>query len=485
MATVAAQNSKSDYMYYVHSLIGFFFLFLFGHIPAVEPVTPVGMQIAGVFIGLVYLWSTVGTLWTSLLGVIAFGMTDYIDVAGAIKEGMGDSTVWMLISVMVLAGAINQSGSGEHIARWMLTRKFVVGRPVVFTITFLTSLLLSGVFLTSVANCFLGWTLVQSISNQLGYKKGDRYPTMLILGVMIVSIAGTSILPFKGIRIALSKAFAKSAGISIDFALYMVITAFLGVAIIVLYALAMKYIFKADFSRLENINLEMLETKELQPMTFRAKSYLYAFLFVVLLIVALLVFPAKWPVITFLNELSLGGIFALVVSFLCFIRKDGKPLLNFKEASREIQWNIIFICAAAIPVASALTEKETGISQLFKGLIGPVFEGSGTFVFVASVIIISMVLTNIGSNVGMGLLLIPIIVPFIKPLGVDGSIIGIFMVYLVNIAFILPGASPIAALLHGNEWITAKDIYKYGSFIFIGYIALCALIVYPLYCLFF
>ena len=62
---------KADKIYSVHVVIGLVLMFGVGFLPPFSVVTPVGMQLIGIFLGLIYLWSTCGILWPSLLGLIA------------------------------------------------------------------------------------------------------------------------------------------------------------------------------------------------------------------------------------------------------------------------------------------------------------------------------------------------------------------------------------------------------------------------------
>ena len=57
--------------YYFHTAIVFLFVFGFGFLPPLAPITTEGMKVAGIFIGVIYGWSTVGMIWPSLLGLFA------------------------------------------------------------------------------------------------------------------------------------------------------------------------------------------------------------------------------------------------------------------------------------------------------------------------------------------------------------------------------------------------------------------------------
>ena len=43
----------------------------------IGPITPLGMQVIGIFIGMIIGWSTCGMLVPSLLGILMLGLTDY------------------------------------------------------------------------------------------------------------------------------------------------------------------------------------------------------------------------------------------------------------------------------------------------------------------------------------------------------------------------------------------------------------------------
>ena len=83
MGTASNGNSK-DLKYCIYTLIGLFFMFGFGMLPPIPPLTPVGMKVLGIFIAVLFLWSTVGLAWPALMGIVALGMSGYCTVNEAI-----------------------------------------------------------------------------------------------------------------------------------------------------------------------------------------------------------------------------------------------------------------------------------------------------------------------------------------------------------------------------------------------------------------
>ena len=55
----SATSKKIDVKYYLFSIIGLLFMFGFGYLDPPDPITPMGMKIGGIFIGLLFLWSAI------------------------------------------------------------------------------------------------------------------------------------------------------------------------------------------------------------------------------------------------------------------------------------------------------------------------------------------------------------------------------------------------------------------------------------------
>ena len=57
-----------------------------GLLPPFSALTPVGMKLLGVFLGVVYGYSTCGVIWPSLFAIIAFGLSGYTSMGDAISS---------------------------------------------------------------------------------------------------------------------------------------------------------------------------------------------------------------------------------------------------------------------------------------------------------------------------------------------------------------------------------------------------------------
>ena len=78
MSGSSGSTAKNKTMsYWIHSAICVAFIFGFGLLTPFGSLEKLGMQVLGIFIGLLYGWTFIGFIWPSLLGLLALGFTEY------------------------------------------------------------------------------------------------------------------------------------------------------------------------------------------------------------------------------------------------------------------------------------------------------------------------------------------------------------------------------------------------------------------------
>ncbi len=473
------KRTKIDSKYYAKSIFGIILMFGFQYLPPIQGITSTGMQILGIFFGLLYLWSAVEIAWPSILGVIAFGMSDYSTMNNAIMQGLGSPVVWQLMMVMLIAGAINVSGVGEFLARWTISRKFVNGRPLLFSVIFLYGFFIVAIISSAFACMFLAWTVIYSIADMVGYKKGDKYISMMLIYTIMACGLGEFIIPFKGWQLALCLSFNDVSGTVLSYSYYILISFIIGSIMVISMGLSTKYIFKADLTKLQNFDASVLRDSKTEKLNYRQKSYFYTFIFIIVSTVATTIMPSEWGIVKLFNMLTPSGVFALAVVILCMVKIDGEPLMKFNDVAKEgIKWEIILICTSILPLASALTAPETGIVQLCTSVFEPMLAGKSGTMVITIIVLATLIGTNIGSNTGIALLIIPIAIPIAMQMGLDLEIMGIAVIYTACMGFVLPGSSALSAVGYTNDWVTPKEMMKYTIFACIVY-AVAAI---PIYC---
>lgn len=122
-------QKKRSYVKYVHVVIMFALILFVRYIPPVGAITPLGMQALGIFAGIVYGWSTLGMIFPSLIGILAFGFLGENTVVATLSTAFGDKLTVIMLTFLLVASLVDQVGLSEYIAKWCISRKFVEGRP--------------------------------------------------------------------------------------------------------------------------------------------------------------------------------------------------------------------------------------------------------------------------------------------------------------------------------------------------------------------
>ena len=122
---------KKRNLYPLHVAIGFAIIALFWVMLPIAPITELGMRCVGSFIGMVYMWSFIETLWPSIVGLFMLAISGIGGEAGfngVWMNAVGVYTVLLTLFAMVLFGAMDEVGDTKYIAKWFLTRKIFKGR---------------------------------------------------------------------------------------------------------------------------------------------------------------------------------------------------------------------------------------------------------------------------------------------------------------------------------------------------------------------
>lgn len=459
--------ATKDRSYYINAVIGLVFMFGFGFLPPLEPITSYGMQVLGIFIGVIWLWTTVGLLWPSLAGLIALGvMTDYGTVGGVVGSALGNENVLLMIFLMVIVGALEQSGITEFLARWFLTRKVLNGHPWLFTFTWLLACYVMTILLGSnaIPVVLLLWSIFKDTAQMMGYERNDTYVHMVLIGIGYVGCMACVTLPFSGLTLLFANAFKGVTGMAgdINSINYLIILLAMSLSSALLYMVMMKFVFKVNVSKVSEA-AKALASQEQKILTAKQKFLLvYTLIYVVVLCLPG-VLPVAWPVTQVLKSIGLAGISVIAVAILAFLHdpENGAPYLQFNQAVRCVSWDMVFLCGAALIVAGALTGQGTGVQDFVSMVVGPLLAGKSVIILMILGTIITLFLTNLANNMVIGVLMCSVIGMLSLQYGFNGEAFLPLLCYSVSLGVVLPASSMIGAMYHGNDWLTPGLIYKY------------------------
>ena len=468
-----AQSSKTRGIgFYLHCLIGLFLMFVFGRIFApVEPLTEVGMQIVGLFIGLIWLWCFVGFLWPSLLGLVAFALTDFATFAQVGTMSFGGGVPILLLFSMILFGSPQHVGATKYITRWFLTRKVLNNRPIVFSFIFFFATYALSVAVNVTPALILMWTVLYGVLKELKYGKGEKFTTLMVIGTFLGAISGQASLPFTGSTLAILSVFETASGLVVPPLQYILLGFINTIIVMTIYCLFMKLVLKpAELEKVAHVNTEMFERDPLPAMSKLQKANFVSMLGFVVLMLLPSFLPDGFIVTQLLNTLGAGGVAILLTGLMCVIRVEGKPILDFGAvASKSINWDVYIMVAMALALSSALTNEATGVMALMTQVFEPVLGGHSAIVLFILTLVVAIFITSFASSMVIGIAFMPILVIFGVEAAVNLPALASVTILLLHYSIILPSASVFAAMLWSNEeWVKPKDVFKYGAFIVIA-----------------
>ncbi len=457
---------RQDSIYYGKAIICMLIMFGFGYLPPIEPITPLGMHIVGIFFGLLFGWMTIGLIWPSIMGCMALVLVGGMKVGAVLSAGWGSTTLLLIFFMVMVAGIVEQSGVSHFIAMYFITRKWVLGKPWLFTFVFLMTVFLLAAVTSTIPTIIICWSIWYSICNQVGYKPYEPFPSFMVVGVVMAATFGLSVFPFRPVGILVFGILEDLAGLSVNYLTYTCFTIPLSLLCILVFCALGKLVFRIDVSLLRQLTEESFADVDL-TLNKKQKAVL---IFVVTLIVLLLIpsiLPKTFFLAALLNNIQAVGTAMILVAIMCCLKVDGEPIMNFKQVcSKGMQWDVIFLTSVVMPISSVLTAEEAGVTAFLLKVLSPFFEGKSTLAFLMIAVASAVIITNFAVNNVVGAILLPVFYPFALALDISPLALTSLLVFTCHFALLTPAASPMAALLHGNtSWCRTGDIYKYGVLI--------------------
>ncbi len=456
---------------WVHAAVMLFFMFVFGRIfPPISGITSLGMKFIGIFIGVLYGWTTCGILWPSLLAWVGIASTGMLPVADYIKVSFGNDTVVFIVFVCIFTAVITEAGLVDFISNWILSRKFVAGNPWNYT-----AALLIGCFIAAQINMLpailVFWGIVLATAERFGLKKGDPWVTYMMMGVGIAASFGGIMLPYHMVPLVVLGVASAVTGISMNFFQYLCLAVPATILSLILYILIGKFIVRPDMTKLNHLQMEYDPEKlKLNKKQKVAAIYLFVFMAFMLIPGAL---PEGNALKVFLSGIGNLGITFLLLISMFWVHVDGKPFIgNFSViAGKGVNWDIYIIFVFVIPFATLFTHEATGVKAALITALQPILSGHSPMIFIFMVMIIAGILTNFANNMVVGSSLVPIIYAIGGAMGINIMATVAALVIAISFSFATPAASTAAAMVFAHDWVDRKEAYKSGvAFSIIGLI---------------
>lgn len=459
------QPSNDDFRHILHIAIFFLLTFGTGFLPPVG-ITAMGMNILGVFLGMLYGWTFIGFAWPSMICLVALGFTGYADPGKIIGSAFSNPAVLFTIFVLAFTTYCDKSGINTVMAKWCLSRRIFAGHPWLFTASVLTGTLIIGFLVDGVPAAFLIAGILYSMFRDIDMKQGDNYPAYLLAGVYMAGVLSFACKPWAGQNLMGITALADISGGTavIDNISLITIAMPVSIATLLLYTLIIRFVFRPDISRLASLTPEYLDSISAQIHVGRKQGIAAAALVIFLIVMFLPnVLPAGSAAAAFFGKFNMVVAMVVILGVLSFIRVDGEPVFDFHDCSSGINWNVIWMLAASMPVSAALSSDGAGLSRVLSDILQSFVSDGSILLFLIGFMIFINVMTQFTHNVTIVLIAVPIIWNLGQSTGINPVGFSILMLLAAGAAYATPAASTVGALSFANgEWVGVRRAFKAG-----------------------
>lgn len=475
-------NKPVKMSYWVHAIIFVALTIGIGFIPPFGQITEYGMDILGIFVGLIYGWTFIGFLWPSLFGLVALGYTSFAaNVTNATAAGFGETLVWQVFFMMIFADILRRLGLMEFLGQWILSRKICNGRPWVLVFLIFTAALVCGGIISIYGTIFMLWSICYAIFERCGYEKKSLFVTYILGGIVYIVAMSCMVFPFRPYPTVVAGLCAKAGATGVPFVPWLIIGLATAFAMIIIYMLIGKFIFRFDLSPIANMG-DVFENQEKAEMTSDVKLGLIILVVFVVLLTFIGLAPATIPLVAFLKRADMLGIAMIVICIaLVWRRKNGEPLVSFSDIVQAVGWDIVVMFAVTLPVCNAIGSADTGIMSTVMAVLMPVLNNLSPVAFVAFTVILLGLVTQVAHNLVLTMTFTPLLAIVAANLGVPPILYGFLLVTMFQCATATPAASAQSALVFANsEWVNTKYAYMTGFAFALLSMAVLIILAYPL-----
>lgn len=445
---------------YICTVISLMLMLFFKYIPPIGAITPHGMNIIGIFLGLIIAYCTVDMIWPSIVGLLLLGLADGYNVAGVFKDAFGHTVVLYMFTLLLIGYILEESGLTKVFANWLVNRRIAYQRPWVLSGLILFAAFFCALFIGMIAPTLICWAIVYDICRNCGYAKGDKWPTFMLFTILFLSTVASFILPFQlGVVANFGILAQVSNGTAVyEYIPYLLFSSTIGINIFAVCLAYGKFILKPDVAPLMN-NDNLQYTLKLDK---KQKYTLGLFLLFVIGLLLPPFLPQDNGIRIILDNMGSSGWSALVIALGALITIDGKSFVDFgKACAHGVIWDIILMMAALFTLSQALIEPTTGVSTFILETLQPFLLECNPTVYIILLVLLTGILANLLNNIAVCAILIPI--AYTLSLSMDINIIALtaLMNALGNLGFIFPSSSSQAALIYNNtDWVYPRDVQK-------------------------
>ncbi len=453
---MSATAKKFNPFYYLNWSIVLFMCLVFPNLSPLGALSPQGMALVGCFLGAVWGWSTISMEGPSFIALFCMGWYLGFDtIAGA---AFGNVTVISLMFMFILLGCISETGAVNWLVTKLFSFKFFVGKPwVTIAFFFYVSLFLAG--FNSVIMAVVLITIIRSVCTTLKLEPYSKLPTFFVIGNLYSLLMGQVVFPFHGVPFIMVSTYSAMYQTPVDFAKFIAISLPLSLVMVLVFVLAMRFIFRVDASPFKDFDASILG--ENKAMTKDQKKAFSIFGIFILCLLASCT-SALGPVYQFLNKIGVMGIAFLFMFVVLFMKNEkGKPFIHLGAPT---PWGIVMVTACVMIISQFMMSPDYGISSTIGLLVRPLLMLSD-YMLIVVLLAVAVLITHVATNMIVGIVMLPFVVTAATQIGMDPTALVVLLFFTCQMSIATPGGgAPISAMFYGiDDWVKVSTTSKYAA----------------------
>jgi len=478
-------REKSNINKYLNIAIGLIVMIVFHFLPPFTGMTQSAMAVLGTFLGSLYLWITVGIDWPSLLCIASLAFIPEIGIDKALMNSFGNATFAFLLFTFMCTYALSQTNFIKRIALKFVTSSIAQKGPWLMAGAFFLAVMLVGLFISPTVLFFIMLPILEQIYEILGLKKGDRYASMLIMGLIFSTSISSGMTPIAHVFPVLAiGVYETLSGGTISYANYMGFAIPAGLVMFVLMMLMFRYVMKPELPDYKGISEKDFQGGEaINQRDAREKWILGIFAVVVILwVIPGLIKGALPGIAGFINQYGTAMPPLLGVIAMSIVHVNKKPLININEAmTKGVSWPSLILAASTLVLGFAMTNKDIGLTQFLTASIAPLAQNLAPMLVVLLFVAWASLQSNVSSHMVTAQLVSSLAVPVAASDGtINAAAIASVIGMLSTFGSATPPSMPYVAVSIASSWTDAKTVLKYGLIMMLLAILCGTLIAYPL-----
>lgn len=463
MADISEKTSSGKIPFIGHVIIMFVLGIGISLLPPFGQITPLGMDVLGVFVMLIYGWIFLDILWISILGFVLLAITGVTTVTGGITTALSNQVMPMLLILTALAAGLESMGIGDVIAGKVLSIKALSGHPWLLVIAICAIAFVLSVLNKGILGMILLWTVVGRIGTICGYAPKSNEISFICLLIAYCAIIPITYAPYNSTLPLFGGFYTRALdNLAMPMGQMFLAGLLLIVVSIGIMLLVGKFVVRLDMSRFvlpEDVRQEFAATK-MDKVT--KLSFIGLLVFITLLLLPYFANKAN-PAIAFIDSIGVPGWGIVFMCFLALLKKeDGKPAMSLSRAFAGIPWSMIMLFAVTLPLGSAMSSPEVGIMPTLAAYVTPILSKFSVFGIYIFAYFFLGIATQILHNMVVGVLFLPLFGPIAISLGANPFVLFFIMFSALGNSFATPAASMWSGFVFGSAQVNSKYAYIYG-----------------------